>query len=305
MAHHPYSRAQKAAEAQRSGVAKVVKPGEADSLRKRERAQAKVADVADRVAALNGAPELVFTPAARGNFRWLAHRPSCKKVDQGKVAQPTQHDPVEPASCCKPSPDLVARVVAGLRAQAPTPAGAYEPDQVPQPDAPKGSAKLHDRVRDVPTDNPDATADPDPQRRGELARVEWKALQAWAKAGENPPRPATPNLDALNAEYAAGVTATERRQQAKANGTTTRTTTRTHRDARYAEALAAKKAGARGKGKAVTDAELDAYVAKLLAADPEAVRNEQLEVAYWLEQFAISRPRWNAAWDRATAARSA
>lgn len=321
MAQHPYSRAQKAAEAKRSAVTKVVKPGEANSLRKRERAQAKVADVADRVAKLNGQPELVFTVASRGQYHLLAHRPSCKRVIATKlVDQPSRHDAVEPASCCKPAADLVTRVVAAAKAAQADPeptgsrptaaeAAAHRDAKAAKEQAlvgpePKTKANLHDRVRDVPTDNPDAAADPDPRQRAELAKAEWKALQAWAKAGEQPPRPATPNLDALNAEYAAGVTAEQRRRQPK-GATTTRTTTRTHRDARYTEALTAKKAGGRGAGKAVTDAELDAYVAKVLAADPDAVRNEQLEVAYWLERFAISRPRWNAAWERATAARTA
>lgn len=37
-----------------------------------------------------------------------------------------------------------------------------------------------------------------------LAKAEHATLQAWIKDGEKPPRPATPNLDAVNAEHAAG-----------------------------------------------------------------------------------------------------
>lgn len=43
----------------------------------------------------------------------------------------------------------------------------------------------------------------DPVERLALAKAEHKALQVWIKAGENPPRPATPNLDAVNADHAA------------------------------------------------------------------------------------------------------
>jgi hypothetical protein len=156
-----------------------------------------------------------------------------------------------------------------------------------------------------PTPEPEAEPQPadDPKERVRLAKAEHKVLQAWIKKGEKPPRPATPNLDAVNAEYKAGVTAKERRQAAK--GSTTRTTTRSHRNPRYAEAMAAKKAGPRGAGTKVSDDELDAYVAKVLQADPEAERNEELEVAYWLEKLAMSRPRWVAAWERVTAQRSA
>lgn len=65
------------------------------------------------------------------------------------------------------------------------------------------TADLYAEVKDVPTDNPDATAAGHPVDRVKLAKAEWKALQAWATAGRTPPRPATPNLDAVNAEHAA------------------------------------------------------------------------------------------------------
>lgn len=150
----------------------------------------KTADNADRVAQLNGQPELVFTVATRGNYHLLAHRPTCKRFIATKVVeQPSRHDPVEPASCCKPSADLVRTMVARIRADQPEPHADKAAD---------AKAKLHDRVRDVPTDNPDA---------------------------QQPPRPATPNLDALNAEYAAGVTAKDRKRQR----TTTRTRSTTSR----------------------------------------------------------------------------
>jgi hypothetical protein len=55
----------------------------------------------------------------------------------------------------------------------------------------------------------------DPALRVEAAKKEHRMLQAWIKDGEKPPRPETPNLDAMNAEYAAGVTAKGRRATVK------------------------------------------------------------------------------------------
>lgn len=56
---------------------------------------------------------------------------------------------------------------------------------------------------------------PDGPERTAAAKAEHKLLQAWIKDGEQPPRPATPNLDAMNADYAAGKTAAERHAAAK------------------------------------------------------------------------------------------
>lgn len=48
-----------------------------------------------------------------------------------------------------------------------------------------------------------AGASPDKVERVRLAKAEHKLLQAWVTDGERPPRPATPNLDAVNADHAA------------------------------------------------------------------------------------------------------
>lgn len=56
---------------------------------------------------------------------------------------------------------------------------------------------------------------PDGPERVAAAKAEHKLLQAWIKDGEQPPKPATPNLDAMNADYAAGKTAADRRREAK------------------------------------------------------------------------------------------
>lgn len=46
----------------------------------------------------------------------------------------------------------------------------------------------------------DVAAADDPAERSRLAKIEHKVLAAWAKDGSKPPRPATPNLDAVHAE---------------------------------------------------------------------------------------------------------
>lgn len=56
---------------------------------------------------------------------------------------------------------------------------------------------------------------PEGPDRVAAAKTEHKLLQVWIKSGENPPRPATPNLDALNEAYAAGETAAQRHRRTK------------------------------------------------------------------------------------------
>lgn len=55
---------------------------------------------------------------------------------------------------------------------------------------------------------------PDPATMAQLAQVEYKDIKAWKKAGSKGVAPTTPNLDQLNKENAAGITAKDR----KANG---------------------------------------------------------------------------------------
>jgi len=84
-------------------------------------------------------------------------------------------------------------------------------------------AQLRDAVRAVkyadeaPAEATDAGPEllPDGPERVAAAKAEHKVLQAWIKDGEQPPKPATPNLDAMNADYAAGKTAADRRREAK------------------------------------------------------------------------------------------
>lgn len=65
--------------------------------------------------------------------------------------------------------------------------------------------------------------------------------------------------------------------------------------------MAVKKAGKRGPGKRVTDAELAAVISDLGKAHPDLSRAQMLEVAYWVNGLALTRARWDAAWSAATA----
>lgn len=59
-----------------------------------------------------------------------------------------------------------------------------------------------------PEPTPEPAGEPvalsDPVERLAAAKAEYAGLKAWKAAGEPEPRPATPNLDAVNAEHAAG-----------------------------------------------------------------------------------------------------
>lgn len=124
-----------------------------------------------------------------------------------------------------------------------------------------------------------------------LAKLEHKMLQVWIKAGELPPRPTTPNLDALEAENTYRPAAT-----APAASTSSKT-------ARHLEAIARRKAeGKRGAGTKISAEELTAYVAKVRAEQPDATERGELEYAYWIERLAVNDKSWAAAWAAAQAA---
>lgn len=60
------------------------------------------------------------------------------------------------------------------------------------------------RYKDVPVDDATKVAATDSKEQARLARIEHKALMAWVKSGAKEPRPATPNLEIIEAAYAAG-----------------------------------------------------------------------------------------------------
>lgn len=72
----------------------------------------------------------------------------------------------------------------------------------------------------LPTPRPQASTDP--VERVRLAKAEHKLLKAWISDGSKPPRPHTPNLDAIEADHAAraGKPRKGRRSTAKAPRTT-------------------------------------------------------------------------------------
>lgn len=89
------------------------------------------------------------------------------------------------------------------------------PEPQPEPEAhpaPSG----HDIAPEAPAYSTD------PAELVQLAKAEHAALKAWAKDGSKPPAPATPNLDELNRQHAAGVTAKDRRKATKATSATPR-----------------------------------------------------------------------------------
>lgn len=149
---------------------------------------------------------------------------------------------------------------------------------------------------------PLAVAD-NPVVRYTLAKAEHALLQQWIKDGSRPPKPATPNLDVVEAEHAAA----GGKPKGKAQRTAGAPRAAANRDATYAQALEAKRAGAdkRGKGTKVTDAELAEVIAKAKADRPANTASQELEVAYWLGGLAVSRGRWMAAWGAAAPSQQA
>lgn len=90
-------------------------------------------------------------------------------------------------------------------------------------DTPMSVEELRDpqRIADALSgalDTPQPAADRAERLR--LAKQEHKTLQAWVKSGEKPPRPATPNLDALEAESNGPRTATGGKPKSKSGKST-------------------------------------------------------------------------------------
>jgi hypothetical protein len=120
------------------------------------------------------------------------------------------------------------------------------------------------------------------------AKAEHQALTAWNAAGQEGEKPATPNLDAMNEAFAAGTPLRSKRVRKQGAGRTTAP--------RRAQANEIARKGARGPGRRVDDTELTSYIAGVVAENPEARMEDELEFAYWVEQLAVSRKRFYAAW---------
>lgn len=131
-------------------------------------------------------------------------------------------------------------------------------------------------------------APPAPPKVRSLA--EARANQHAAKAADN--KASVGKLNDVEDEFV------DKMHKAIAKVTSPDRPKRAERSPEYAKAVEAKKAGKRGKGKTLTDDELDAYIRKAHEARPAAFSAEQLEIAYWVDGIALSRARWVAAWAR-------
>ncbi len=220
----------------------------------------------------------VYVSGTEGNHR--AHRPTCKRVPADYIetlaSRAVTLYAAKPAGCCKPRLASPVEVTPDPKVQ------ARKERHL--------AAVLPAVIDEAPADAPAELTEPrpatEPVERLQLAKAEHAILQAWIAKGEKPPRPATPNLDAINAEHAAG-------------GVKTRTRTVSARPAasgRYAEALAAKKAASnkRGPGAKASAEALSALAGELSAEG--LTQAQALEVAYWVNRLAVSRNKWAAAW---------
>lgn len=268
--------------------------------------QAKAAANAEKLAELNA--NVVHVAEGRDGQK-RAHRVTCKRVPADHF-ETTPHTAVNlhhavAASCCKPQlPDPISderktELLAGGISD--VLAGA-DPLAVAERIKAEAGATDPEPVGSKPTGAEiDAhRASKDRVERTALAKAEAKALQAWEKGGQQGDRPATPNLDAVQAQYANGGA-----KAAKAEPTARGRRGPSYASPEYAKAMEAKKAGKRGAGRKVTDDELADHVRKVRATHPDWQRNEALEIAYWLDGLALTRARWNQAWEATEAAAKA
>lgn len=157
----------------------------AEAKRKADENKARVAEINDRTA------DVVHVTEAKGTKR--AHRVTCKRALAADPFETTAHTAVNvhqavAATCCKP--------------HLPAPLGTQpEADAVAEANERRHQQWLADP--DVTVEPELAQADPNPVERVRLAKAEHVALQAWIKDGSKPPKPHTPNLDAVNADHAA------------------------------------------------------------------------------------------------------
>lgn len=164
-----------------------------------------------------------------------------------------------------------------------------------------GRACRGTKVQALPVDPTPADLEPDapvvhpegsPERLA-AAKAEHKTLQAWIKDGEKPPRPATPNLDAMNEAHAAGRTANNRPKAKKAAGSRTRSTN-PHYLASQERARTGEK---RGKGIPVDDETLERQIRVWLSEDPSLTRNQAEQISYWIKGWACGIDRFNRIFD--------
>jgi len=179
-----------------------------------------------------------------------------------------------------------------------TPTGPTPADEVQAAEARIDQA-MADAIATPPSVVIEATPEPTPAPEAPqaydvmAARDEHRAMKAWVDGGSQGDRPDTANLDAMNAAHAGGNRGLRVRpgqREAKAPRTS----------ARRAEANARQREvgfeGRKAYAKAVTEAELAEWIATVRAAHPDTRKEDELEQAYWMEGFKVSRKRFYAAW---------
>lgn len=156
------------------------------------------------------------------------HRPTCAKATAqgGKLRNLSDLGGRKLATCCKPkAPDVETdhrRAAAGktLKRAAKRPAAAKK--STTRRGAKGATVTSIEKARSArkakPTPKVDPVVetpawDPHPRRRADLALAEGKALKKAKAAGK--PAPATPNLEKVNEEYAAGIRAADRKRMAQ------------------------------------------------------------------------------------------
>lgn len=141
-------------------------------------------------------PHMVLVAKGRDDA-YRAHRLTCKRVPKGAHEVTSfaavNADHATPAGCCKPTlpePGTADGFDAWVADNKAGPATVQiEGSEV------VGAVAI--RVDAVPA------AATDRSERLALARAEHRILKEWVSKGEKPPRPATPNLDAINEEFSA------------------------------------------------------------------------------------------------------
>lgn len=140
-------------------------------------------------------PHMVLVAKGRDDA-YRAHRTTCKRVPAGAVEMTSfaavNADKATPAGCCKPT--LPAPGTADGFSEWQAANGEKVTTLVEGAEVVGAVAIKVDAVPAAATDRAERLA---------LARAEHKILKEWVSKGEKPPRPTTPNLDAINEEFSA------------------------------------------------------------------------------------------------------
>lgn len=126
-----------------------------------------------------------------------------------------------------------------------------------------------------------------------LAKAEHATLKAWAADGSKPPRPATPNLDAIEAEHSGAKPRTKGVKVREPKADT---------NPRYTEAKARMAAADRFVATTKWDDEqFMAYLRQVRAERPDTSMLAEYEIVRWMEGVAMSKNRFITAWRLLTA----